>query len=161
MKLCLSTFKAYWRDKFVIVAELEDVSPPTTKCLLQECIVQLCLKKPENPRSFLADYLQNQNSEEAEELRPRSAVSMSVKDDGGAGDDIQEDEDDLMESRAGRSRRQAISAEPINDTDAQNYVKKVIPKDAQTMQRLIRSAGKNFLFMHLEEDERRYLYSKR
>ena len=44
----------------------------------------------------------------------------------------------------------------MNDNDAQVYVKKVIPKDDATLGRLTKSAGKNFLFQHLEEDEKRW-----
>ena len=72
-------------------------------------------------------------------------------------DEMQEDDDDASMSNLipMRHRRQAISAEAIADSDVKNYVKKVIPKDEQTMARLKKSAGKNFLFQHMEEDEKR------
>jgi hypothetical protein len=82
-------------------------------------------------------------------------MSTAETADGPRDDDVQDDDDDPMAHRPTRQRRQAISAEAINDNDAQVYVKKVIPKDDQTMGRLTKSAGRNFLFQHLEEDEKR------
>lgn len=51
-------------------------------------------------------------------------------------------------------RRGAISAEPINEDDITNYVKKVVPKDDKTMASLSKAIAKNVLFSHLDEQER-------
>ena len=51
-------------------------------------------------------------------------------------------------------RRGAVSAEPIHEEDAANYVKKVVPKDEATRASLSKAIGKNVLFSHLDESER-------
>jgi cAMP-dependent protein kinase regulator len=51
-------------------------------------------------------------------------------------------------------RRCAVSAEPFNEEDARNYVKKVIPKDEQTMASLSKAISKNVLFAHLDQNEK-------
>lgn len=51
-------------------------------------------------------------------------------------------------------RRGGISAEPVSEEDATNYVKKVVPKDYKTMNALSKAIGKNVLFAHLDEKER-------
>ncbi|XP_055335196.1 cAMP-dependent protein kinase regulatory subunit-like isoform X2 [Paramacrobiotus metropolitanus] len=127
--------------------------------ILKDCIVQLCKKKPDNPCLFLSEFLRSYSVEHLSS-REKPIGSMSAEDtSAGPNDEVQEEEDDQMGSAiAARPRRQAISAEPINDNEAQNYVKKVIPKDAHTMGRLTKAASKNFLFIHLEEDERRDIF---
>lgn len=51
-------------------------------------------------------------------------------------------------------RRGGISAEPVTEEDATNYVKKVVPKDYKTMAALSKAIAKNVLFSHLDENER-------
>ncbi|KAH8246031.1 hypothetical protein KR026_008101 [Drosophila bipectinata] len=51
-------------------------------------------------------------------------------------------------------RRGGISAEPVTEEDATNYVKKVVPKDYKTMNALSKAIAKNVLFAHLDESER-------
>ncbi|XP_023033106.1 cAMP-dependent protein kinase type I regulatory subunit isoform X1 [Drosophila willistoni] len=51
-------------------------------------------------------------------------------------------------------RRGGISAEPVTEEDAANYVKKVVPKDYKTMNALSKAIAKNVLFAHLDESER-------
>merc|ERR1719211_453265 len=51
-------------------------------------------------------------------------------------------------------RRGAVSAEPIHEEDATNYVKKVVPKDSATMSSLSKAIAKNVLFSHLDDGER-------
>lgn len=51
-------------------------------------------------------------------------------------------------------RRGGISAEPVTEEDAANYVKKVVPKDYKTMAALSKAIAKNVLFSHLDENER-------
>lgn len=51
-------------------------------------------------------------------------------------------------------RRGGVSAEPVTEEDAANYVKKVVPKDYKTMAALSKAIAKNVLFSHLDENER-------
>jgi len=53
-----------------------------------------------------------------------------------------------------RPRRGAVSAAVISEDDAASYVKKVIPKDEQTMAALSKAIEKNVLFSHLDDGER-------
>ncbi|KAB7507865.1 cAMP-dependent protein kinase type I regulatory subunit [Armadillidium nasatum] len=57
-----------------------------------------------------------------------------------------------------KSRRGAISAEPISEDDITSYVKKVVPKDYKTMAALQKAIGKNVLFVHLDENERSEIF---
>ncbi|KAK8746542.1 hypothetical protein OTU49_017074 [Cherax quadricarinatus] len=69
-----------------------------------------------------------------------------------------EDADDLSPMpthiTTSKTRRGAISAEPLSEDDATSYVKKVVPKDYKTMAALQKAIGKNVLFAHLDENER-------
>jgi cAMP-dependent protein kinase regulator len=51
-------------------------------------------------------------------------------------------------------RRGAVSAEPYKEEDATSYVKTIIPKDSNTMKSLTKSIETNFLFSHLDENEK-------
>lgn len=54
----------------------------------------------------------------------------------------------------GRIRRGAVSAEVYTEEDAANYVKKVVPKDEDTMASLRKAFAKHVLFAHLDDTER-------
>ncbi|XP_026469122.1 cAMP-dependent protein kinase type I regulatory subunit isoform X3 [Ctenocephalides felis] len=54
----------------------------------------------------------------------------------------------------GSRRRGAISAEPVTEEDATNYVKKVVPKDYKTMAALAKAIDRHVLFSHLDDNER-------
>lgn len=54
----------------------------------------------------------------------------------------------------GSRRRGAISAEPVTEEDATNYVKKVVPKDYKTMAALAKAIARHVLFSHLDDNER-------
>ncbi|XP_054285552.1 cAMP-dependent protein kinase type I regulatory subunit isoform X1 [Macrosteles quadrilineatus] len=112
--------------------------------VLKDCIVQLCVSRPENPISFLREYFQKLEREQAADAR-QAAVSP-------------EDTEDLspLPSSAQRpvQRRGGISAEPVTEEDATSYVKKVVPKDYKTMAALSKAIAKNVLFSHLDENER-------
>jgi len=84
--------------------------------ILKECIVQLCVSRPENPISFLREYFQKLEREAAKESK---AALLSPED--------QEDVESPLPSNIVQPvrRRGAISAEPINEEDAATYVKKV------------------------------------
>jgi len=51
-----------------------------------------------------------------------------------------------------------VSASVMTEEEATNYEKKVIPKDAATLAQLQKVMGKNVLFAHMEDDERKDLF---
>ncbi|XP_037074646.1 cAMP-dependent protein kinase type I regulatory subunit-like [Pollicipes pollicipes] len=112
--------------------------------ILKDCIVQLCVNRPDNPVSYLREYFQKLEREQARESRKQAASP--------------EDGDDLSPLPAPVTgpvkRRGAISAEPVTEDDATSYVKKVVPKDYKTMAALSKAIAKNVLFSHLDENER-------
>lgn len=68
-----------------------------------------------------------------------------------------EDIEDIPVSQQGPQiprRRGGISAEPVSEEDATNYVKKIVPKDYKTMAALSKAIVKNVLFSHLDENEK-------
>lgn len=80
--------------------------------LLKDCIVQLCVQKPDNPIRFLREYFQRL---EKEQSARRDVPDMSP-----------EDTEDMSPLPRGKpSRRGGISAEPVTEEDATSYVKKV------------------------------------
>ncbi|XP_023320379.1 cAMP-dependent protein kinase type I regulatory subunit isoform X3 [Eurytemora carolleeae] len=113
--------------------------------ILKECIVQLCVSRPDNPVSFLREYFQKLEREAVKE----SKAALLTPEDG-------EEAESPMPSNIQQPlrRRGAVSAEPINEEDAATYVKKVVPKDYKTMASLSRAIAKNVLFSHLDENER-------
>ncbi|CAH2039613.1 unnamed protein product, partial [Iphiclides podalirius] len=114
--------------------------------LLKDCIVQLCLNKPENPITFLRQYFQKLEREQVKAAAAAAATSE------GEGDG----ELSPLPLPGGQlpRRRGGISAEPVTEEDATSYVKKVVPKDYKTMGALSRAIASNVLFTHLDESER-------
>lgn len=112
--------------------------------LLRGCIYQLCVNKPENPVSFLRQYLQKL---EREQIKAAAAAAAEGEPEG---------ELSPLPALAGQParRRGGISAEPVTEEDATSYVKKVVPKDYKTMGALSRAIASNVLFTHLDESER-------
>merc|ERR1712013_780418 len=116
--------------------------------ILKECIVQLCVSRPDNPVSFLREYFQKLERDSAEAAKESKAALLSP-------DDLEDVESPLPSNIIQPVRRRgAISAEPINEEDAASYVKKVVPKDYKTMASLSKAIAKNVLFSHLDENER-------
>ncbi|XP_076309549.1 cAMP-dependent protein kinase regulatory subunit-like isoform X1 [Tachypleus tridentatus] len=114
--------------------------------LLKDCIVQLCVSRPENPVSFLRAYFQRLEREAANKAsQQKSAVPCDEK----------EDELSPMPNIAPpqRGRRGAVSAETYSEEDATTYVKKVVPKDYKTMAALSKAIHQNVLFAHLDDNE--------
>ncbi|XP_030386304.1 cAMP-dependent protein kinase type I regulatory subunit isoform X2 [Scaptodrosophila lebanonensis] len=113
--------------------------------VLKDCIVQLCVCRPENPVQFLRQYFQKLEREQVKLDASKQVISP-------------DDCDDLspMPQTAAPPvrRRGGISAEPVTEEDATNYVKKVVPKDYKTMAALSKAIAKNVLFSHLDENER-------
>uniref|UniRef100_A0A1B6CNM3 Cyclic nucleotide-binding domain-containing protein n=1 Tax=Clastoptera arizonana TaxID=38151 RepID=A0A1B6CNM3_9HEMI len=112
--------------------------------VLKACIVQLCVIRPDNPISFLREYFQKLEREQAHDAKQQAASP--------------EDTEDLspLPSQAQQPvrRRGGISAEPVTEEDATSYVKKVVPKDYKTMAALSKAIAKNVLFSHMDENER-------
>merc|ERR1711936_1394007 len=103
--------------------------------ILKECIVQLCVSRPDNPVSFLREYFQRLEREAAKESK---AALLSP-------DDAEDAESPLPSNIIQPVRRRgAISAEPINEEDAASYVKKVVPKDYKTMASLSKASPRTF-----------------
>ncbi|GIY19487.1 cAMP-dependent protein kinase regulatory subunit [Caerostris darwini] len=117
--------------------------------LLKDCIVQLCVRRPENPISFLREYFQKLEREAAATAKQKNLNATSPCEDR---------EDDICATPnmapAQRVRRGAVSAETYSEEDATTYVKKVVPKDYKTMTALSKAIEKNVLFAHLDDTER-------
>ncbi|XP_039265487.1 cAMP-dependent protein kinase type I-beta regulatory subunit-like [Styela clava] len=114
---------------------------------LKECIVQLCIHKPERPMQFLREHFEKLEKEEAAKLAASSPQS----------DENQEEEPSVTppsNPSGARTRRGAVSAEVYSEKDITNYVKKVIPKDYKTTSALSKAIERNVLFAHLDENER-------
>jgi len=86
------------------------------QAILKDCIVQLCIKKPDNPHRFLKEYFEKLEKEyEADSLdytEPEQKHEI-------------EDHPSLGKGFYLR-RRYAVSAAPMTEEDATSYVKKVI-----------------------------------
>ncbi|KFM66810.1 cAMP-dependent protein kinase regulatory subunit-like isoform X1 [Stegodyphus dumicola] len=119
--------------------------------LLKDCIVQLCVRRPENPVSFLREYFQKLEREAA-------ASAKNQQKNLNATSPCDERDDDICGTPnmapAQRVRRGAVSAETYSEEDATTYVKKVVPKDYKTMTALSKAIEKNVLFAHLDDTER-------
>jgi len=114
--------------------------------MLRDCIVQLCVARPDKPITFLREYFQRLEREEAMRARePQAPISPT-------GD---EREDDLspVPTIEQRIRRGAVSAETYSEEDAATYVKKVVPKDAKTKDALSKAIERNVLFKYLDNNE--------
>nr|WIM01501.1 cAMP-dependent protein kinase type I regulatory subunit [Limnephilus lunatus] len=112
--------------------------------IIKDCIVQLCVNKPQNPVIFLRQYFQKLEREQAH----TAALAAAAPED-------TEDLSPLPQPAAQPARRRGgISAEPVTEEDAASYVKKVVPKDYKTMAALSKAIAKNVLFSHLDENER-------
>ncbi|XP_018496796.1 cAMP-dependent protein kinase regulatory subunit [Galendromus occidentalis] len=119
--------------------------------LLKECIVQLCMQKPNNPVAFLRDYFTRLEKETA--MKSKGCLTTS-----GSGDQSGEEALSPLPQPPARSRRGAVSAETYNEEDAANYVKKNVPKDEKTRAALSKAIEKNVLFSHLDESEKKDIF---
>ncbi|UYV71708.1 PRKAR1A [Cordylochernes scorpioides] len=116
--------------------------------ILKDCIVQLCVSRPENPISFLREYFQKLEREAALKAKQHSACTTP------SGDEKEEELSTPLPPPTHRVRRGAFSGETYSEEDATTYVKKVVPKDYNTMTALSKAIEKNVLFSHLDENER-------
>ncbi|XP_072029233.1 cAMP-dependent protein kinase regulatory subunit-like isoform X2 [Amphiura filiformis] len=125
--------------------------------LLKDCIVQICIHRPDNPVAFLKEYFEKLEVETQKEKSKSAAAPAESSPAATPADDQQDDESEPpppAERPKPRGRRMAFSAEPYTEEDAASYVKKVIPKDYKTMAALSKAIAKNVLFSHLDETER-------
>ncbi|GCC25226.1 hypothetical protein chiPu_0003634 [Chiloscyllium punctatum] len=123
--------------------------------VLKDCIVQLCIARPEKPITYLREYFEKLEKEEARQMHNQQKS--------GSRSDSREDEisppPPMNPVVKGRRRRGAISAEVYTEEDAASYVRKVIPKDYKTMAALAKAIEKNVLFSHLDDNERSVAFS--
>ncbi|KAI5628812.1 cAMP-dependent protein kinase type I-beta regulatory subunit [Silurus asotus] len=117
--------------------------------ILKECIVNLCIAKPERPMKFLREHFEKLEKEESKQILARQKSNS------------QSDSHDEEVSPPppnpvvkARRRRGGVSAEVYTEEDAVSYVRKVIPKDYKTMTALAKAISKNVLFVHLDDNER-------
>uniref|UniRef100_A0A8C4R5I5 Protein kinase, cAMP-dependent, regulatory, type I, beta n=1 Tax=Eptatretus burgeri TaxID=7764 RepID=A0A8C4R5I5_EPTBU len=115
--------------------------------VLKDCIVMICIYKPDSPMKFLREYFEKLEKEEARQ-RHKSGSSQSDSRE----DEISPPPPNPVVQRL--TRRGAVSAEVYTEEDAASYVRKVIPKDYKTMQALSKAIAKNVLFSHLDDNER-------
>uniref|UniRef100_H2Z424 Cyclic nucleotide-binding domain-containing protein n=1 Tax=Ciona savignyi TaxID=51511 RepID=H2Z424_CIOSA len=118
--------------------------------VLKDCIVQLCIHKPEKPMKFLREHFEALEKEE--DATPPSPTLTNEKSNQESGEEepAVTPPTKLFQTQ----RRGAVSAEVYTDDDVTNYVKKVITKDYKTMASLSKAIEKNVLFAHLDENER-------
>uniref|UniRef100_A0AAY5F367 Cyclic nucleotide-binding domain-containing protein n=1 Tax=Electrophorus electricus TaxID=8005 RepID=A0AAY5F367_ELEEL len=117
--------------------------------ILKECIVNLCIAKPERPMHFLREHFEKLEKEECKQILARQkSNSQSDSHD----DEVSPPPPNPVVKA--RRRRGGVSAEVYTEEDAVSYVRKVIPKDYKTMTALARAISKNVLFAHLDDNER-------
>ncbi|XP_057605171.1 cAMP-dependent protein kinase type I-beta regulatory subunit isoform X3 [Hippopotamus amphibius kiboko] len=117
--------------------------------VLKDCIVQLCIAKPERPMRFLREHFEKLEKEENRQiLAQQKAASQSDSHD----EDVSPSPPNPVVQA--RHRRGGVSAEVYTEEDAVSYVRKVIPKDYKTMTALAKAISRNVLFAHLDDSER-------
>uniref|UniRef100_G3U963 Protein kinase cAMP-dependent type I regulatory subunit beta n=1 Tax=Loxodonta africana TaxID=9785 RepID=G3U963_LOXAF len=109
--------------------------------VLKECIVHLCVAKPDRPMKFLREYFEKLEKEENKQILAWQKSSSQS--------DSHEEEISPMPPNP-----VVMSAEVYTEEDAVSYVRKVIPKDYKTMTALAKAISKNVLFAHLDDNER-------
>ncbi|XP_072799610.1 cAMP-dependent protein kinase type I-beta regulatory subunit isoform X2 [Vicugna pacos] len=117
--------------------------------VLRDCIVHLCVSKPDRPMRFLREHFEKLEKEETRQLlaQQKSASQSDLHDE--------EVSPSLPNPVVkARHRRGGVSAEVYTEEDAVSYVRKVIPKDYKTMTALAKAISKNVLFAHLDDSER-------
>ncbi|KAF6281216.1 protein kinase cAMP-dependent type I regulatory subunit beta [Rhinolophus ferrumequinum] len=116
--------------------------------VLKDCIVRLCIAKPERPMRFLREHFEKLEKEEHRQLLAQKSAAQS--------DSHDEDASPTLPNPVvkARRRRGGVSAEVYTEEDAVSYVRKVIPKDYKTMTALAKAISRNVLFAHLDDNER-------
>ncbi|XP_059933809.1 cAMP-dependent protein kinase type I-beta regulatory subunit isoform X3 [Mesoplodon densirostris] len=117
--------------------------------VLKDCIVQLCISKPERPMRFLREHFEKLEKEENRQiLAQQKSASQSDSHD----EEVSPSPPNPVVQA--RHRRGGVSAEVYTEEDAVSYVRKVIPKDYKTMTALAKAISRNVLFAHLDDNER-------
>ncbi|XP_061196202.1 cAMP-dependent protein kinase regulatory subunit isoform X2 [Saccostrea echinata] len=128
--------------------------------LLKDCIVQLCMNRPDNPLTFLREHFEKLEKESSISEDPHTMMVAEQKTKSKSATPPSDDVADEIAStpfplkNIVRNRRGAVSAEVYKEEDAAQYVKKVVPKDYKTMAALSKAISKNVLFSHLDDNER-------
>ncbi|EGW02832.1 cAMP-dependent protein kinase type I-beta regulatory subunit [Cricetulus griseus] len=118
--------------------------------VLKECIVLLCVAKPDKPLRFLREHFEKLEKEENRQILAQQKSNSQS-------DSHDEEISPIPPNPVvkARHRRGGVSAEVYTEEDAVSYVRKVIPKDYKTMTALAKAISKNVLFSHLDDNERR------
>jgi len=114
--------------------------------VLKDCIVHLCISKPDRPMKFLREHFEKLEKEENRQILTQQ------KSDSHDEEVSPTPPNPVVKARR---RRGGVSAEVYTEEDAVSYVRKVIPKDYKTMTALAKAISKNVLFAHLDDNERR------
>uniref|UniRef100_A0A8C9AL34 Protein kinase cAMP-dependent type I regulatory subunit beta n=1 Tax=Prolemur simus TaxID=1328070 RepID=A0A8C9AL34_PROSS len=117
--------------------------------VLKDCIMHLCICKPDRPMRFLREHFEKL---EKEEHRQILALQKSSSQSDSHDDEVSPTPPNPVVKA--RRRRGGVSAEVYTEEDAVSYVRKVIPKDYKTMTALAKAISKNVLFAHLDDNER-------
>lgn len=113
--------------------------------VLKDCIVHLCVSKPDRPMKFLREHFEKLEKEENRQILTQQ------KSDSHDEEVSPTPPNPVVKARR---RRGGVSAEVYTEEDAVSYVRKVIPKDYKTMTALAKAISKNVLFAHLDDNER-------
>nr|XP_045000326.1 cAMP-dependent protein kinase type I-beta regulatory subunit isoform X3 [Jaculus jaculus] len=117
--------------------------------VLKECIVHLCIAKPDRPLRFLREHFEKLEKEENRQILAwQKSNSQSDSHD----EEVSPTPPNPVVKV--RCRRGGVSAEVYTEEDAVSYVRKVIPKDYKTMTALAKAISRNVLFAHLDDNER-------
>uniref|UniRef100_A0A8C8Y2E1 RIIa domain-containing protein n=1 Tax=Panthera leo TaxID=9689 RepID=A0A8C8Y2E1_PANLE len=117
--------------------------------VLKDCIVHLCVSKPDRPMKFLREHFEKLEKEETRQILTQQ------KSDSHDEEVSPTPPNPVVKARR---RRGGVSAEVYTEEDAVSYVRKVIPKDYKTMTALAKAISKNVLFAHLDDNERSNFY---
>uniref|UniRef100_A0A915IKB8 cAMP-dependent protein kinase regulatory subunit n=1 Tax=Romanomermis culicivorax TaxID=13658 RepID=A0A915IKB8_ROMCU len=120
--------------------------------LIKDAIVQLCIKRPLYPVTFLKEYFTT--LEHSLRTSKESDANSEADEDLVSPQGPLDDGPDVKP----RFRRGAVSAEVYKEEDLKNYVKTVVPKDEQTRRALESAMCRNVLFAHLDENEKKDIF---
>jgi len=135
--------------------------------LLASLAAQLFTHKPNDPLSFLINYLQEykSNTKEAFTAPPMTEHEKELKDDAGhsnyfsSGENSPDTDEYFLSLRNAPKRRMAICCEPVDTSDLETGpFQPTSLKSPETQERLDKALKNNVLFSHLEEEERKEVF---